>query len=121
MRGLPNQRIGGNEGVRHRYGAALIRKQGFGNLTQEDNDLSDYDLVWAAGDEKRLPGGSLVAAGGWCSPSETLYDLCQYETVQGILDLPEISHHPWRHPLDPGPRLRRHLRRLRVRLHRGRR
>ena len=47
---------------------------------------------------------------GWCSPSETLYDLCAYETVQGILDLPEIEHHPRRHPLDAGPGLRRHLR-----------
>jgi hypothetical protein len=90
MKALPTQRIGGNEGVVHRYGAALIRKEGFGNLVQT-SETSDYDLVWQAGDERRLPGGSLVAAGGWCSPSETLYDLCQFETVQGILDLPEIS------------------------------
>jgi len=29
MRGLPTTRIGGPEGVRHRYGAAMIRKQGW--------------------------------------------------------------------------------------------
>ena len=91
MKGFPTQRIGGDGGVRHRYGAAMIRKEGFGQLVQGANEINDYDLVWQAGDERRLPGGSLVAAGGWCSPSETLYDLCQYETVQGILDLPEIS------------------------------
>jgi len=91
MRNLPTTHIGGESGVRHRYGAAMIRKEGFGNLVATGGEISDYDVVWRAGDERRLPGGSLVAAGGWCSPSETLYDLCQYETVQGILDIPEIS------------------------------
>jgi hypothetical protein len=91
MRGLPNQRIGGDSGVRHRYGAAMIRKDVPADLVQGNDEITDYDLVWHAGDERRLPGNSLVAAGGWCSPSETLYDLCQYETVQGILDIPEIS------------------------------
>jgi hypothetical protein len=90
MKGFPTQRIGGPEGVSHRYGAALIRKEGWGDLIQ-DAGLDDYSLVQRAGLESRLPGGSLVAAGGWCSPSETLYDLCQFETVQGILDLPEIG------------------------------
>jgi hypothetical protein len=102
MRGFPTQRIGGPQGVRHRYGAALIRKEGFGDLVQR-GDESDYDLVWKAGNEKRLPGGSLVAAGGWCSPSETLYDLCAYETVQGILDLPEISINRGGIRWTPGP------------------
>ena len=90
-KGFPTHRVGGTEGIRQRYGAALIRKQGYGQLIQEPGGLNDFDLVAAAGQESRLPGGSLVAAGGWCSPSETLYDLCQYETVQGILDLPEIG------------------------------
>jgi hypothetical protein len=34
---------------------------------------------------------ALVAAGGWCAPSETMYDFCSYETVSGILDIPTIS------------------------------
>lgn len=92
MKGLPTQRIGGKDGIRQRYGAAMIRKEGFGELVAGvSGGMDDYELVQKAGLEARLPGGSLVAAGGWCSPSETLYDLCQYETVQGILDLPEIS------------------------------
>lgn len=92
MKALPTQRIGGNDGIRQRYGAALIRKEGFGELVAGvSGGLDDYELVQRAGMESRLPGGSLVAAGGWCAPSETLYDLCQYETVQGILDIPEIS------------------------------
>jgi len=92
MKALPTQRIGGDDGVRQRYGAALIHKQGYGELVAGvSGGMDDYELVQKAGMETRLPGGSLVAAGGWCSPSETLYDLCQYETVQGILDLPEIA------------------------------
>jgi hypothetical protein len=92
MKALPTQRIGGPDGVRQRYGAALIQKQGYGDLVAGvSGGYDDYELVQRAGLESRLPGGSLVAAGGWCAPSETLYDLCQYETVQGILDLPEIG------------------------------
>jgi len=91
-KGFPTHHVGGPDGTRQRYGAALIRKQGFDNLVAGlPAGLDDYDLIQHAGNEKRLPGGSLTAATGWCSPSETLYDLCQYETVQGILDLPDIS------------------------------
>lgn len=89
MRGLPNTRVGDHP-VRNRYGAAYIRLDGYGDLNQQ-NTTDDYGLVWAAGNEARLPGGSLIAAGGWCAPSETLYDLCQFETVDGILDVPEVN------------------------------
>lgn len=46
-----------------------------------------------AGDETRLPGGSLVASGtGWCAPSQVLYDLVEGgESRDGILDLPEVG------------------------------
>lgn len=88
MKGIPTTNVGAG---RRRYGAALIRKQGYGDLTQDDGARDDYGLVWHAGDEARLPGNSLVAAGGWCAPSQTLYDMCQYETVEGVLDTPEIN------------------------------
>ncbi|HEY6415975.1 MAG TPA: major capsid protein, partial [Acidimicrobiales bacterium] len=91
MRGFPTTRVGGADGVMSRYGAALIQKHGFDDLTQDNKDLDDYALVWAAGSEARLPGGSLVAAGGWCAPSETLYDLCQFESVEGLLSIPEMQ------------------------------
>lgn len=42
-------------------------------------------------DESRLPGGSLVAAGGWCSPSETVYDFLPTEQAGDLLSLPEIT------------------------------
>jgi hypothetical protein len=89
-RGLPTQRIGGDEGVRHRYGAAAIKLQGYEELSQ-DVTHDDMALLTAAASEHRLPGGSLTAAGGWCAPSETLYDLCQHETVDGLIDMPEMQ------------------------------
>lgn len=49
------------------------------------------DAIAFATDQSRLPGGSLVAAGGWCAPSATLYDLCQMESTDGILSVPEIQ------------------------------
>jgi len=41
--------------------------------------------------ERRLEGGSLTAAGGWCAPSEILYELCLLETSDGLLDIPRMS------------------------------
>lgn len=42
-------------------------------------------------DESRLPGGSLVAAGGWCAPSEVMYDLLPgADPNAGIADLPTM-------------------------------
>lgn len=52
-------------------------------------DGDDTVMEYAA-KEHRLPGGSLTAAGGWCSPSETLYDLCELESTDGILSIPEM-------------------------------
>jgi hypothetical protein len=49
------------------------------------------ETVMAAAREQRLPGGSLVAAGGWCAPSETLYDFCSLETTEGLLSIPEVT------------------------------
>ena len=34
---------------------------------------------------------SLVASGGWCAPSETVYDLLELETRDGIFSLPEVQ------------------------------
>lgn len=50
------------------------------------------EILDAAADEHRLPGGSLVAAGGWCSPSETLYDLFgDTESTDGLVSVPEMQ------------------------------
>lgn len=35
--------------------------------------------------------GSLTAAGGWCAPSEQLYDFCEVPTATDLISLPEIT------------------------------
>lgn len=35
---------------------------------------------------------SMVASGGWCAPSETIYDfVCDFEAVDGLVDIPTIT------------------------------
>lgn len=55
------------------------------------NDRDAFSLLQAAGDETRLTGGSLVAAGGWGAPSERSLDFCKLESIEGLLKLPEVS------------------------------
>lgn len=44
-----------------------------------------------AGNEHRLEGNSLVAAAGWCAPSQIDYGLFELEGTGGLLDLPEVQ------------------------------
>lgn len=81
-------------------------------------DNTDVETIDRVADEKRLPGGSLVAASQraltaavnapsitndvWCSPSETDYTLCpSLATAEGMLDLPSttISRGGLRYPV----------------------
>lgn len=58
----------------------------------ENSDPSHVEeMLSKAANETRLEGKSLVAAGGWCAPSETLYDLLELETRDGIFSLPEVT------------------------------
>jgi hypothetical protein len=75
-----------------RYGVARIQKPENEFSTGMDMPVDEqFQTVMAAAKEKRLPGGSLVAAGGWCAPSETLYDFCSLETTEGLLSIPEVT------------------------------
>lgn len=57
-----------------------------------DSSVAEVDAVLkAAADERALEGNSLVAAGGWCSPSEIDYGLLQVGTTDGIFDLPTVG------------------------------
>jgi hypothetical protein len=77
-----------------------------------NGDDGDYEKIMQAANEARLPGGSLiasselrrkeieatqpgrdslVAAAGWCAPSETDYDICLQITSDGLLDVPEVQ------------------------------
>ena len=79
----------GNGEMQH-YGVAQLRKQFPEDLVIDRPD-DGYEVIERAGQEARLPGGSLVAAGGWCAPSETLYDFCEGESLDGLLSIPEVQ------------------------------
>lgn len=59
-------------------------------LTEEMNEEAMQKVLQFAADETRLEGGSLVAANGWCAPSETLYTTCLQIATDGLLQLPEV-------------------------------
>lgn len=44
-----------------------------------------------AADQRRLNGGDLVASGGWCAPSETVYNITDIACPDMLWDLPEIQ------------------------------
>jgi hypothetical protein len=94
--------IGGRSLTRH--GNVAFRREFPADLRITD-DKSALAVLDHATDERRLPGGSLIAsvtqqvaagksltaAVGWCAPSETIYDLCELETMDGMLDIAEVQ------------------------------
>jgi hypothetical protein len=99
--------------LRQQFGLATIRKPFDPELVlSETASDADVERVMAhAVDESRLPGGSLIASGGWCAPSETLYDLFEIETTDGTYSLPEINASGAASGGQPAPRSRRSSRR----------
>ncbi len=79
-----------------RYPIAHLQKSFDEGLVASSNESLEA-AVSAATAKSRLElpkfgnDGSLVAAGGWCAPSETVYDLCQLESRDGLISLPEIN------------------------------
>lgn len=69
-----------------------------------DDYLTTLEKVENAASQSNLPGGSLVAAAGWCAPSQILYDLFEIEGGNdGMLDLPEIQVSRGGIQFTPGP------------------
>jgi hypothetical protein len=73
-------------------------RQGLCSIKREAPDhlnytgASDWLKVDEVTNQKNLPGKSLVAAGGWCAPSEVLYDVCPIPVSRdGMVDLPTIT------------------------------
>ena len=73
-----------------RHSLAVVRKHFDERATVSSPESADAAMAFAV-NEKNLPGGSLVAAGGWCAPSETVYDLIEDESRDGLISLPEIN------------------------------
>lgn len=85
---MPN----GVDGVHVRAGFAQIKVPYPAELVASGTS-DDTAVVEHAAQQGRLTGGSLAAAGGWCSPSETLYDLAPLlaDANAGLIDVPDIS------------------------------
>ena len=96
------------------HGVAVIKRNLPGEFVQRGGGAEDdMRLMEYAASEARLPGGSLVAAveqeqkrlagtkrkasalvaaAGWCAPSQTVYDLFELETGRdGMVDIPQIQ------------------------------
>lgn len=79
--------------LRQQFGLAVISKpfdEGLVLRTKDDQEQIERVMNYAV-DQSRLKGNSLLASGGWCAPSETLYDLYEIETRDGLYSLPEIA------------------------------
>lgn len=108
--------VGGRSMTRH--GNIAFQRRFPDNLRITDGKDALRVLDFASG-ERRLPGGSLIAsmqaqiaagkaltaAVGWCAPSETIYDLCELESLDGLLDIPEVQavRGGFHVPADGGP------------------
>lgn len=82
--------------LRQQHNLAVIQKPTDERFTVKNKDPQHIEeVIAAARNEANLVGpngsGSLLAAGGWCAPSETIYDLCELETRDGLLSVPEIT------------------------------
>lgn len=78
--------------LKQQMGVMSIRKPIPEDLVIGGNDATHVEEVLRrAASENRLQGNSLVAAGGWCAPSETMYDLLELESRDGIFSLPEFG------------------------------
>lgn len=78
----------GPAAARHEYQIASLPKAFDSRAVVRDFD--DRSAIDFARNEANLKGGSLVASGGWCTPSETWYDLIDYMSTDGLLSLPEV-------------------------------
>lgn len=73
-----------------RVGVATIHRTSQFSLNT-DSGSEVLSMIEQVTSEAALPGGNLVAAGGWCAPSETVYDLCPVAATDGMWDVPGIQ------------------------------
>lgn len=113
----PGRRFDMRSFVRHNI--AELRREFPTELRVDEQLGNGYAVAEYAANERRLPGGgliqsvaqsvrngrSLTAAAGWCAPSDVIYDLMELESLDGMLDVPEIqtTRGGWQIPIDGGP------------------
>ncbi|MEU5497969.1 major capsid protein [Streptomyces griseofuscus] len=102
--GQPLDMEGVTEGIIRRANALKTAGGGVGLCASYrlpfDNNLIINDsssgtegtrAVLLAADQSRLPQGNIVASGGWCAPSETVYTLTDIACPEMLWDAPEIQ------------------------------
>jgi hypothetical protein len=79
--------------MRQQFGVATIQKpQGDFFISDPDNASQVEDVIKRATDQANTPKGSLVASGGWCAPSETIYDIYDCgEVADGLYSIPTVG------------------------------
>ncbi|MFD7964354.1 major capsid protein [Streptomyces zaomyceticus] len=60
-------------------------------VTDSSSAPEGTTVAMTASAQSRLPKGDLVASGGWCAPSETLYELTDTACPDMLWDAPEIQ------------------------------
>jgi rRNA maturation protein Nop10 len=101
----------GANGIVQMTPLATISRDYDADFTVTGSD-TDQEILDRVRDERRLPGGdllsavearqntlkaegaradSLVAAAGWCAPSETDYSICMQISTDGMADFPEVQ------------------------------
>ncbi|MBT2490640.1 major capsid protein [Streptomyces sp. ISL-96] len=60
-------------------------------VTDSSSAPEGTTVAMTASAQNRLPKGDLVASGGWCAPSETLYELTDTSCPDMLWDAPEIQ------------------------------
>lgn len=69
---------------RHPYPQELI-------VTDSSSAPEGTSVALTASSQRRLPKGDLVASGGWCAPSETVYELTDVACPDMLWDVPEMQ------------------------------
>lgn len=80
--------------ARHQAGVAVIKRVTAPEFSVPDKagNQEFTEIVDRVANETLLPGNSLIAAAGWCAPSETDYSLCPIlEGLDHMVDLPTIG------------------------------
>lgn len=83
-------------GSRIQNGALRLQREFAPGLVASAFDADEaieyaVSLDRVGGADALLANSGFVAAGGWASPSETLYDLVELEATDGMFDLPEVQ------------------------------
>lgn len=79
--------------LRQEFHVSTVAKPYGDLMIDESRSQNEIEAILdRATDQSALPQGSLVASGGWCAPSETIYDVYDCgEVADGLLSIPTVG------------------------------